>query len=104
MIIIGAGPAGLFAALELSGKLNVLVLDGKKRAGGAGTLTDGKLNLTPMIGMDLDELRLDHSGAQEIIDYIDSIFLDCGADPTLYGVDDMKIEWWLEKVSWVQHR
>ncbi|NIO16883.1 MAG: FAD-binding protein [Deltaproteobacteria bacterium] len=104
VIIIGAGPAGLFAALELSGKLNVLVLDGKKRAGGAGTLTDGKLNLTPLIGMDLDELTLDHSGAQEIIDYIDSVFLDCGADPTLYGVDEMKIEWWLEKVSWVQHQ
>jgi uncharacterized FAD-dependent dehydrogenase len=104
VIIIGAGPAGLFAALELSGKMDVLVLEAKKRAGGAGALTDGKLNLTPRIGMDLEELRLAQEKAQEIIDYVDSVFLDCGADPTLYGVDDSRITWWLEKVSWVQHR
>lgn len=104
VIIIGAGPAGLFAALELSGKMDVLVLEGKKRPGGAGALTDGKLNLTPLIGMDLDELKLSREKAQKIIDYVDSVFLECGADPTLYGVDDERISWWLEKVSWVRHQ
>lgn len=104
VIIIGAGPAGLFGALELSGKMDVLVLEGKKSAGGAGALTDGKLNLTPLIGMDLDELDLSREEAQHIIDYVDSVFLDCGADPTLYGVDDEKIRWWLEKVSWVRRQ
>ncbi|MBF8259022.1 MAG: FAD binding 2 protein, partial [Actinobacteria bacterium] len=33
VIVIGAGPAGLFAARTLSGKLSVLVLDGKTRTG-----------------------------------------------------------------------
>ena len=39
--IVGAGPAGLFAARELSGKLRVLVLEEKPRTGGAGAMTDG---------------------------------------------------------------
>ncbi len=104
VIIIGAGPAGLFAALTLSGKMRVLVLDRKKRPGGAGALTDGKLNLTPRIGMDIDDLFLTEEEAISIIDYVDSVFLRFGADPQLYGVDGEKIAWWLEKVSWVQKR
>jgi hypothetical protein len=58
--IIGAGPAGLFAAQELVGSgLNVLLVDrGKKPGlrsdicfgvGGAGAFSDGKLNLTSKI-------------------------------------------------------
>ncbi len=79
VIIVGAGPAGLFAALELSGSgSEVLVVDQgsdipericpmKKRdhcqhcvpchimcgVGGAGTYSDGLLNLHPSIGGDL---------------------------------------------------
>ncbi|WP_157726428.1 FAD-dependent oxidoreductase, partial [Imhoffiella purpurea] len=34
--IIGAGPAGLFAALQLADRMSVLVLDRKSRYGGAG--------------------------------------------------------------------
>ncbi len=102
VIIIGAGPAGLFAALELSGKMDVLVVEEKERPGGAGAITDGKLNLTSRIGMDLSELNLDEDTAERVIRYIDSVFLECGADPTLYGVNDERIQWWLEKVSWVK--
>ncbi|RMG58459.1 MAG: FAD-dependent oxidoreductase, partial [Deltaproteobacteria bacterium] len=102
--IIGAGPAGLFAAHHLAGKFSVLVIDRKRRPGGAGAVTDGKLNLTPKIGMDLNDLGLSEEEAFEIIDEIDSTFLRFGADPQLYGVDDEKVTWWLEKISWVQHR
>lgn len=80
VLIIGAGSAGLFAAYELSDKLKVIVVDkgrnlDKRKCvalingscrrcfpcnitgglGGAGGLSDGKLNLRPDIGGDLEE-------------------------------------------------
>jgi len=82
VIIVGAGPAGIFAALELSRcDADVLVIDQgrdiigricpmKKKGhclhcdpchimcgvGGAGTYSDGLLNLHPTIGGDLEKL------------------------------------------------
>ncbi|WP_295583768.1 NAD(P)/FAD-dependent oxidoreductase [uncultured Lamprocystis sp.] len=104
VVIIGAGPAGLFAALTLSPHLRVLIIDRKNRPGGAGGATDGKLNLSPHIGLDLAELRLTAAAAQERIEVVDRVFLDHGADPTLYGVDQARIQWWLDRVSWVRRR
>ncbi|MGE5190253.1 MAG: NAD(P)/FAD-dependent oxidoreductase [Gemmatimonadota bacterium] len=104
VIVIGAGPAGLFAARSLSGKLRVLVLDEKPRTGGAGAMTDGKLNLSHRIGMDLDELGLSEGEAAERIAGIEEVFLAHGADPTLYGADAERIAPWLDRVSWVRNR
>jgi 2-polyprenyl-6-methoxyphenol hydroxylase-like FAD-dependent oxidoreductase len=58
VVVIGAGPAGLFAALAISPHLRVVVVDRRDRPGGAGGATDGKLNLSPHIGLDLAELSL----------------------------------------------
>ena len=102
VIVIGAGPAGLFAARELSGKLSVLVLEEKPRTGGAGAMTDGKLNLSPRIGLDLKELQIPEEEAGERIARIDEVFLEHGADRTLYGVDSERIAVWLDRVSWVR--
>ncbi len=71
-VIIGAGPAGLFAALYLSEKgAQVTILDKGKRVeerkgekgpdllhgvGGAGLFSDGKLNYSPDIGTNLPAL------------------------------------------------
>ncbi|HEU5360166.1 MAG TPA: FAD-binding protein, partial [Candidatus Deferrimicrobiaceae bacterium] len=104
VVIVGAGPAGLFAAGALAGKLRVLVLEEKDRTGGAGAMTDGKLNLSPHIGLDLSELGMSESEAEARIARIDEVFLEHGADRTLYGEDDEKIGWWLDRVSWVRHR
>ena len=104
VIVIGAGPAGLFAARALSGKVRVLVLDGKPRTGGAGAMTDGKLNLSPLIGMDIGELGLPEAEAVERIGGIDEVFLRHGADRTLYGADAERIGPWLDRVSWVRNR
>ncbi len=104
VIVVGAGPAGLFAARSLSGKARVLVLDEKPRTGGAGAMTDGKLNLSPLIGMDLGELGLSEAEAAERIAGIDDVFLAHGADRTLYGVDPERIGSWQDRVSWVRSR
>ncbi len=102
VIVVGAGPAGLFAARALSGKLSVLVVEEKARTGGAGAMTDGKLNLSPRIGLDLEELQIGEEEAGQRIAQIDEAFLEHGADRTLYGVDAERIALWLDRVSWVR--
>jgi uncharacterized FAD-dependent dehydrogenase len=102
VVIIGAGPAGLFAAMRLADSMKVLVVDRRPRPGGAGGYTDGKLNLSPHIGLDLEELGLSEEEATRRIQEVDRIFLDHGADPTLHGLDEARIQWWLDRVSWVR--
>lgn len=116
VIIIGAGPAGMFAAYELAfraqGKISVLVIDQgydveqrkcpvqnyktctrcpvcsiMSGVGGAGTLSSGLLNLRPDIGGDLVEFTGDDSGAWELVNYVDSIFLKYGAPKDVYRGD-----------------
>ncbi len=115
VLIIGAGPAGLFAANELAGKLNVIVVD-KGRAlnerkcvallngsckrclpcnitgglGGAGGLSDGKLNLRPDIGGNLEEF-VSNEEAWSIINEIDQVFLKHGASEELYAPNEDEI-------------
>jgi uncharacterized FAD-dependent dehydrogenase len=108
--IIGAGPAGLFCAYELKKQdksVEVLVIDKGKdisdRAekdlmcgvGGAGCLSDGKLNLSPRIGGNLDKLAHSKSEAQELVELVDSVFLKYGAPDEAYGISSGVIE--LEK-------
>ena len=110
--IIGAGPAGIFASLELcNAGLDVLLLDkgGEIDAricpvqnrneccalcfpcnlvsgfGGAGAFSDGKLTLSTQIGGRLKEL-VGLGQAQALIDYVDSIYLKFGAPPKVYGI------------------
>ena len=104
VVIIGAGPAGLFAARTLSEKLRVVVLERKHRTGGAGGITDGKLNLSHRVGLDLAELQMSAEEAEERIAAVDAVFLAHGADPKLHGADEERVRGWLERVSWVRHR
>jgi uncharacterized protein len=123
VLIIGAGPAGLFAANELADKLKVVVID-KGRAlserrclalsngscrkchpcnitgglGGAGGLSDGKLNLRPDIGGNLEEF-VDNEEAWKIINKIDQIFLKHGASEELYAPDNDEISTILRKAA-----
>ncbi len=55
IIIVGAGPAGLWAAHRLSKKHQVTILEKRSFAGGSGLHSDGKLNFHPKIGGDLTE-------------------------------------------------
>jgi uncharacterized FAD-dependent dehydrogenase len=105
VIVIGAGPAGLFAARTLAdAKMSVLVLEEKPRTGGAGAMTDGKLNLSPHIGLDLDELMISEAEASLRIAAIDEFFVEHGADRTVYGEDTERIGLWMDRVSWARRR
>ncbi|MDD5472860.1 MAG: NAD(P)/FAD-dependent oxidoreductase [Candidatus Methanoperedens sp.] len=109
VIIVGAGPAGMFAADELAGKMDVLIIDMghdidereckmKRRGicthcdpcdimcgvGGAGTFSDGTLNLRPDIGGDLAEQTGDTEYAWQLVDHVDKVFVKYGAPEQLY--------------------
>lgn len=101
VIVIGAGPAGMFAAYEMlkAGKKNILLLDKgnccsrrKKEEvlwgiGGAGLYSDGKLNFTPRLGKtDLTEF-LELPKAERLIDEVEKIFRDFGMDGETYPLD-----------------
>ncbi|MEE9594720.1 MAG: NAD(P)/FAD-dependent oxidoreductase [Candidatus Hydrothermarchaeales archaeon] len=108
--IVGAGPAGLFAAYELSekSKLKIAVLDmgldvNKRKCpmektgkcvkckpchvmsgvGGAGGLSDGTLNLRPDIGGNLSEFMSERE-AWDLVNYVDKIYLNHGTPDKLY--------------------
>ncbi|MBR5438099.1 MAG: FAD-binding protein, partial [Clostridia bacterium] len=114
VVIIGAGPAGIFTALEMikkgTEKSIVIVEKGQpveKRHcpkdktkkcvnckpychittgfSGAGAFSDGKLSLCYEVGGDLPSL-IGEGLAQETIDYTDGIYLEFGADTHIEGV------------------
>ncbi|MGC9529774.1 MAG: NAD(P)/FAD-dependent oxidoreductase [Candidatus Bipolaricaulaceae bacterium] len=96
--VVGAGPAGLLAALELTGAGLDVVLVEKGRApkartsitcgvGGAGTFSDGKLNLTPRIGGDPAAIGCSLSELAGLIAYVDQVFTDYGGPPAYSGED-----------------
>ncbi len=107
VIIVGAGPAGIFSAIELTkankGLKILMVEKGKdidsrvcpKRDvscdilsgwGGAGAFSDGKLNLSPEVGGFLSRY-IDLFNLQSLIDYVDGIYLDFGAPQIVHGTD-----------------
>ncbi len=107
--IVGAGPAGLFAARELArSRLKVVVLEKgqapKERksitcgVGGAGAFSDGKLNLTSRIGGEPEALGLGPAEAEGLIRYVDETFTQYGA-PLEYSGEDEEALAQLKKVA-----
>ena len=114
IVIVGAGPAGIFTAMELlrkGSKASILILEKgdaierrrcpKNKTGhcvnckpychittgfsGAGAFSDGKLSLSPEVGGDLPTLIGDGL-AEETISYADQIYLEFGADTHIEGI------------------
>lgn len=114
VIIVGAGPSGIFTALELirnGSKKKILIVEKgkpmeKRRCpktqtrecvnckpfchittgfSGAGAFSDGKLSLCSEVGGDLPNL-IGHELVQEMIDYTDKIYLEFGADDKIEGI------------------
>ena len=119
VVIIGAGPAGIFTALKLNDirpDLKVLIVDmGRDIASrvcparktgvcahckpcaivsgwsGAGAFSDGKLSLSDEVGGHLNEY-VGHEKAMQLIEEADQYYLKFGADETIEGLDEKKID------------
>jgi hypothetical protein len=108
VVIIGAGPAGLFAALSLKnlgvGKVLLVEqgpdLEERHRDGpggllcgwgGAGAFSDGKLILSPEVGGFLSDL-ISLDDLNVLIQEVDSIYLALGASPETFGGDPDTLE------------
>jgi uncharacterized FAD-dependent dehydrogenase len=114
VVIVGAGPAGIFAALELvrQGLTDVLVLE-KGHAierrdcparqhgcvhcptcaimtgwGGAGAFSDGKLTLTSKVGGWLGDYVDSSAELDALLAYADSMWVEFGATTEVHGPDE----------------
>lgn len=114
VIIVGAGPGGIFTALEaktLNPNKKILLIEAGRQIdkrscpkektnkcvsckpychittgfSGAGAFSDGKLSLNYEVGGDLPEL-IGANVVQDYIDYADKIYLDFGADTKVEGI------------------
>ena len=118
VIIIGAGPGGIFCAYELLRQkpdLKVIVIEKgrsiEKRVcpkrttlqcvgckpcsittgfAGAGAFSDGKLSLSPDVGGNLPDI-LGYEKTAELLHESDEIYLKFGADRNVYGVDKQDV-------------
>jgi len=106
-IVVGAGPAGMFATLEIlkkKPKAKVILVDmGKKikdrkptevmiGIGGAGTFSDGKLTLTANLSHEKAFHLISKYEYQKILDYVDNIFNEFGIDSEYFPkeTDELK--------------
>ena len=116
VVIVGAGPAGIFTAIEMvrkGSKKKILIIEkgvsvenrrcpkSKTKTcmnckpychittgfSGAGAFSDGKLSLSSEVGGNLPELIGDLK-AQETIEYTDKIYLEFGADTRIEGISN----------------
>lgn len=126
VIIIGAGPAGIFASLELlksEKRSKILIIEKGKDIdqrtcplktkdisctacrecsllsgwGGAGAFSDGKLSLSPEVGGFLSRY-MDKDAVQSLISYVDKIYVKYGAPRKVFGSSIKDIQW-LEKLA-----
>jgi uncharacterized protein len=118
VIIVGAGPAGIFSALELTAKnnLSVLVLDRGAELdqrkcpssrglecrhcepcsilsgwGGAGAYSDGKLTLSNEVGGWLNQY-ISEKELESLVKYVDGIYLKFGASDQVFGGDSDAVD------------
>ena len=128
VVIVGAGPAGLFTAYELlekNKKLKVAILDRGMKAdrrvcpmnrdktscknckpcgilsgyGGAGTFSDGKLNFVPKLGKTDLFKYMGRQDAYDLIDDTEEIFNKFGMDSKVYPTNMDEAEKIKQKIS-----
>ncbi|MCL2488635.1 MAG: FAD-dependent oxidoreductase, partial [Oscillospiraceae bacterium] len=119
VIVVGAGPAGIFTALELKKRapsLSILMVDEGRHIdsrscparasgqctgcspcnimsgwSGAGAFSDGKLSLSEEVGGNLTDY-MPVEQVRELIQYTDAIYTQYGAPDTVYGRDSKEAE------------
>lgn len=102
VVIVGAGPAGIFSALELCKREGISIavfekgpdIDDRTRKdsilvgwGGAGAFSDGKLTLSPDVGGQLGMFVPDHE-LLDLIHEVDGMYIDYGAPERVYGTNE----------------
>jgi len=107
IIIVGAGPAGIFACLEiikLSPKSKVALIDmgssleNRKRGdvmsgfGGAGTYSDGKLHYTPKLSHERTFHLITPENYQIILNQIEQTFADFGVNSEFYPKNKAEVQ------------
>ena len=119
LIIIGAGPAGIFAALRMTEKKpdsRILIVDtGRSIArrtcparidgqckhcnpcgivhgwSGAGAFSDGKLSLSDEVGGHISDY-IGHKRAMEYIKHADDLYLKFGASKAVHGLNNNRVD------------
>ncbi len=118
VIVVGAGPAGIFSAMEIvkNSSLNILILDkgadiDKRKCpasrglgclncdpcnvlhgwGGAGAFSDGKLTLSSEVGGWLGKY-VNTDMLRKMVGDVDKVYKDFGAPNNLFGADENSIE------------
>ena len=101
VLIVGAGPAGIFAALQLvkekSGSVCIIDsgpdIDQRDRKtgllsgwGGAGAFSDGKITLSPEVGGQLVNLMAEGE-VRKLLRLIDEMWLEYSGPLKIYGAD-----------------
>ena len=114
VIIVGAGPAGMFASLELVKKnptLKVALFDMGSRIenrndsdimsgfGGAGTYSDGKLHFTPKLSHERTFHLIKPEDYQQILNEIDETFMSFGVTSEEYPKNKYDVEMMVEEAQ-----
>ncbi len=114
-LVVGAGPAGIFACLELlklgvSGKEIALIdmgsrLEDRKADevmtgfGGAGTYSDGKLHYTPKLSHERTFHLIDPDDYQKILDEVEETFTRYGVDSEYFPKNVEEVEALVEEAE-----
>lgn len=113
-IIVGAGPAGMFASLELVKKnptLKIALFDMGSRIenrneneimsgfGGAGTYSDGKLHFTPKLSHERTFHIIKPEDYQQILNEIDETFMSFGVTSDEYPKKRYDVEMMVEEAQ-----
>lgn len=111
VLIVGAGPAGIFAALQLVKQKDIHIciidrgpdIDQRDRKagilsgwGGAGAFSDGKITLSPEVGGQLVNL-MPEGEVRKLLRQVDEMWLDYSGPLKLYGADS-------DEVAAIEHK
>jgi len=114
VIVVGAGPAGMFATHELlnqNPKLKIALIEKGNRIGdrkkneimegfgGAGTYSDGKLHYTPILSHQKALSLISVHDYVKIIDQVDNIFTQFGVNEPYYPKGNGKVEELVEEAQ-----
>ncbi|MBN2015406.1 FAD-dependent oxidoreductase [Candidatus Dojkabacteria bacterium] len=114
VIVVGAGPAGIFATYELlkhNPNLAILLIERGERAekrkkteamvgfGGGGTYSDGKLHYTPVLSHRKALSLISIDRYVKLVNYVDKIFSEYGVNGEYYPKDSDRVQELVEQAQ-----